>query len=169
MHANVAVAAGDRQRLERLCRYCARPALAIERLEPLPDGRLLYRFKRPWRDGTTHVVFDSLEMLEKLAALVPAPKTHLVRYSGILAPAAKWRSQIVPASCSSPDSKSDSVPHSGCSPESPSSENRPTGNPFLLPSSLPPAPIHLRYYTWAELMQRVFEIDVLNALVASVT
>ena len=44
------------------------------------DGRLVYRFKRPWRDGTTHVVFDPLELLEKLAALVPAPKAHLVRY-----------------------------------------------------------------------------------------
>jgi hypothetical protein len=42
------------------------------------------------------VVFEGLELLEKLAALVSAPKTHLVRYSGILAPAAKWRALIVP-------------------------------------------------------------------------
>jgi hypothetical protein len=49
LHANVAVAAGDRARLERLARYCARGPLAMERLEPLPDGRLLYRFKRAWR------------------------------------------------------------------------------------------------------------------------
>src|SRR2546427_8543417 len=40
-------------RFERLARYCARPPIAMERLEPLADGRLLYRFKRPWRDGTT--------------------------------------------------------------------------------------------------------------------
>ena len=85
-----------RQRLERLARYCARPPLAIERLEPLVNGRLLYRFKRPWSDGTTHVVFEGLELLERLSALVPAPRTHLVRYSGILAPAAKWRARIVP-------------------------------------------------------------------------
>ena len=49
LHANVSVPAGDRQRLERLARYCARPPIAMERLEPLADGRLLYRFKRPWR------------------------------------------------------------------------------------------------------------------------
>ena len=85
LHANVSVPARDRDRLERLVRYCARPPLAIERLEPLPDGRLLYRFKRPWRNGTTHIVLSPLELIEKLAALVPRPKTHLVRYHGILA------------------------------------------------------------------------------------
>ena len=50
LHANVAVHAQDRLRLERLARYCARSPIAMERLEPLADGRLLYRFKRPWRD-----------------------------------------------------------------------------------------------------------------------
>src|SRR6266404_4818759 len=84
-------------RFERLARYCARPPIAMERLEPLADGRLLYRFKRPWRDGTTHVVFEPLELLEKFVAIIPAPKAHLVRYSGILGPAAKWRALIVPA------------------------------------------------------------------------
>ena len=41
VHANVCVPARDRQRLERLCRYCARPAVATERLSLLPDGRVL--------------------------------------------------------------------------------------------------------------------------------
>jgi hypothetical protein len=71
LHANVAVHAEDRSRLERLARYCARPPIAMERLEPHADGRVLYRFKRPWRDGTTHVLMDPLELLEKLAALRP--------------------------------------------------------------------------------------------------
>src|SRR5215471_1143901 len=70
LHANVAVPAGDRARLERLARYCARGPLAMERLERLADGRLLYRFKRAWRDGTTHILLDPLEMLKKLAALI---------------------------------------------------------------------------------------------------
>jgi hypothetical protein len=64
-----------RLRLERLARYCARPPIAMERLEPLADGRLLYRFKRSWRDGTTHVVLDPLELLEKLAALACTPSS----------------------------------------------------------------------------------------------
>src|SRR5207253_2088144 len=76
LHADVSVPAGDRPRLERLARYCARPPVAMERLEALADRRLFYRFyrfKRAWRDGTTHIVMDPLEMLEKLAALIPAP------------------------------------------------------------------------------------------------
>ncbi len=167
LHANVAVAARDRPRLERLVHYCARPPLAIERLEPLADGRLLYRFKRPWRDGTTHIVLAPLELLEKLAALVPRPKSHLVRYHGILAPAAKWRASIVPpaaADTAATGSQSDSLAHPGCR-----SSSAPSTNPSTLAKSAQPAPgssaaadSHLRYYTWSELLQRVFEIDVLE-------
>lgn len=53
LHANVCVPANDRFRLERLCRYVARPPIATERLKQLADGRLLYRLKHRWRDGTT--------------------------------------------------------------------------------------------------------------------
>ena len=96
LHANVAVHADDRPRLERLARYCARAPIAMDRLERLVDGRLLYRFKRPWRDRTTHIVMEPMELLEKLSALVPAPRAHLLRYSGVLAPASKSRPRIVP-------------------------------------------------------------------------
>ena len=82
LHANVAVHADDRPRLERLARYGARAPIAMDRLERLVDGRLLYRFKRPWRDGTTPIVMEPMELLEKLSALVPAPRAHLLRYSG---------------------------------------------------------------------------------------
>src|SRR2546428_13697710 len=34
--------------------------------------------------------------IEKLAALVPAPRAHSVRYSGVFARAAVWRPLIVP-------------------------------------------------------------------------
>jgi putative transposase len=60
LHANVAIAAGDRARLERLAQYCVRGPVALERLEALTDGRLLYRFKRAWRDGTTHIILTPL-------------------------------------------------------------------------------------------------------------
>jgi hypothetical protein len=68
----------------------ARPPLASERLSMLPDGRLAYQFKRPWRDGT-RVICTPLEFIEKLVPLVPKPRVHLTRYSGVLAPVAKWR------------------------------------------------------------------------------
>jgi hypothetical protein len=93
-HANVCIEARDRMRLERLCRYAGRPAVATERLSALPDGRLLYALKRPWRDGTTAVIFERQDFLAKLAVLTPAPRAHLTRYHGVLAPAAAWRPLI---------------------------------------------------------------------------
>ncbi|MBI4472268.1 MAG: transposase [Acidobacteria bacterium] len=58
LHANVAVHADDRPRLQRLLSYYARPPIAMERLERLAEGCLLYRFKRPWRDGSEATLRD---------------------------------------------------------------------------------------------------------------
>jgi len=96
LHAAVAVPARDRRRLERLCKYVARPPLATERLTRLDDGRLCYRLKRRWRDGTTQIVLEPVALLERLALSIPPPRFHLVRYHGILAPCASWRDHIVP-------------------------------------------------------------------------
>ena len=38
---------------------------------------------------------DTLELLEKLAALVPRPFVNLIGYHGVLAPNAKWRREVV--------------------------------------------------------------------------
>jgi hypothetical protein len=83
LHADVSVPARDRRRLERLCRYMARPALAIDRLEATADGRLAYRLKSRWRDGTTHILMERYELLERLAPLIPPPRAHQVRYHGL--------------------------------------------------------------------------------------
>ncbi len=42
--------------------------------------------RRHWRDGTAHFVFEPLELIEKLVALVPFPRSNRVRYSGVVAP-----------------------------------------------------------------------------------
>jgi hypothetical protein len=55
LHAAVAVPAGDRDRLEHLCRYVLRPPIAQERLELTPDGKVLLRLRRTWHDGTRAV------------------------------------------------------------------------------------------------------------------
>ncbi|MCP4308375.1 MAG: transposase, partial [bacterium] len=73
LHAIVAVPARDRRRLERLCRYVARPPLAHDRLEGRPEGRLALRLKTPWRDGTTHILMERHELLERLVPLIPPP------------------------------------------------------------------------------------------------
>ena len=74
----------------------ARPPLSLKRLRELPDGRLALALKKPWDDGTSHIVFRPLELLERLAALVPHPGCNLVVYHGVLAPRHRWRSQVVP-------------------------------------------------------------------------
>jgi hypothetical protein len=95
LHADVAVPARDRRRLERLCRYVARPPLAHDRLEARPDGRLALRLKARWRDGTTHILMERCELLERLVPLIPPPRAHQVRYHGVLAPCASARDRIV--------------------------------------------------------------------------
>ena len=76
---------------------CAdRPDLALERLSTNGAGQVVYRLKTPYRDGTTHLVFEPIECLARLAALVPRPRGHWVRYHGTLAPKAKHRSAVVP-------------------------------------------------------------------------
>ena len=52
LHAAVHVAAGDRERLERLCQYLCRPPLGQGRLHRLNDGRVAVALQRPWADGT---------------------------------------------------------------------------------------------------------------------
>jgi putative transposase/transposase-like zinc-binding protein len=96
LHANTAIPAHRWDQLERLIRYTARGALSLERLEQDANGDLMYRFNRPWSDGTTGIKLSPLELLEKLAALVPVPRAHLVRYGGCLAPHSKLRAAIIP-------------------------------------------------------------------------
>ena len=55
LHAGVAAEAHESQKLERLCRYIARPAISEKRLSLSPQGRVRYQLKTPWKNGTTHV------------------------------------------------------------------------------------------------------------------
>ena len=61
-------------------------------VNPTPSLQL----KTPYCDGTTHLVMTPLEFLQRLAALIPHPRLHLIRFYGVLAPHAALRSQIVP-------------------------------------------------------------------------
>jgi hypothetical protein len=96
LHADVSVPARDRSRLERLARYILRQPICLDRLEAQPDGRLSYKLKTKWRDGTTHILMERHELLERLAPLIPPPRAHQVRFHGILAPCASGRDQVVP-------------------------------------------------------------------------
>ena len=102
LHARLVVPAGQRERLERVCRYVLRPPVAQERLSLTGTGQVVLELRHRWRDGTTQLLFDPVELLERLAVLVPRPRVNLILYHGVLAPRAAWRSQVVPRA-SSPD------------------------------------------------------------------
>ena len=98
--------AHERDSLERLCRYIARPAVSNERLSVNDRGQVVYRLKHPFHDGTTHVVLDPIDFIARLAApevplaqrarSVPLPRAHLTRYHGVFAPNFKHRRLIIP-------------------------------------------------------------------------
>jgi hypothetical protein len=93
-----------------------------------------YTLKTPYRDGTTHRVFEPLDFIARLAALVPRPRVHLTRYHGVLAPHSRWRAAITPAG---------------------------RGTASAAPTALTrtPAERH-RALTWAQRLKRVFRIDI---------
>jgi hypothetical protein len=95
LHARVAIDARDRAGLERLCAYGARPALAAERLSLTDDGRVRYRMKRAFADGTRELVWTTDELLSRLCALVPPPGFKIIRHHGAFAPRARGRAALV--------------------------------------------------------------------------
>ena len=131
LHAAVRCGADQRTQLERLCRYITRPALANERLSRNATRQVVLKLKSPYRDGTTHIVMQPQAFMQRLAALVPRPRLHLIRFHGVLAPNAKLRAAV--------------IPH---------------------PAQKDGAPAHEHAHgqaarmRWAQLLKRVFDIDV---------
>ncbi len=132
LHAATAVPAHDRDKLEKLIRYTARPPLATERLQVLPNSQLAYRLKKKWRDGTSHIYMTPRQLLAKLAALVPPPRMNLIRFHGVLAPNALARSEVVPVALGHQDAQPDAQR----------------------------SPRRAKRYAWAKLLARVFAVDV---------
>ena len=72
------------------------PGAANERVQINRAGQVVLKLKTAWRDGTTHIVMSPLEFMQRLAALVPRPRLHLIGFHGVLAPNAKLRALVVP-------------------------------------------------------------------------
>ncbi len=94
IHAGVSIKSHQREKMSILFRYISRGPLAKGRVEALSDEKILLKFKKPWSNGATHVVYTNLEFIEKLIALVPPQRAHLVRYHGVFAPSSSWRKEI---------------------------------------------------------------------------
>ncbi len=132
LHAATRVAASDKEGRARLCRYILRPPFANDRLSILPGGDVRLAFKKPWSDGTAAVELAPLAFIARLAALVPPPRRHTVRYFGVLSSHARLRSQVVPAPASQP----------------------------LLPADPDKPTRKSRYIPWAELLRRTFGFEI---------
>ena len=135
LEAGAHVHENDRAALEHLCRYGLRPPLALSRLSRTSDGRVLLHLKRPMHDGTREVAFTPLQLIRRLAALVPPARWNQTRYFGQFAGRAKLRRKVLPGSPPSTPKKS-----KGAEPAEPRT-------PYRLP--------------WAQLLARTFAIDVL--------
>ena len=145
LHAGISAGATERRKLERLCRYISRPALSEKRLSLTADGQVRYRFKTPWRDGTTELVLEPLDFLARLAALVPRPRINLTRFHGVFAPNSRLRVRVTPARRATGATK---TPMTGAH------EPTTAAGPTPLASS-----------RWARRLARVFGIDIASCSV----
>lgn len=150
IHAATCINGRDRKRLERMCHYVTRPALAQDRLHILDDGRVRYDMKRVWADGTEAIVLDPLDFIARLCALVPAPYFNLTRFHGVLAPNANLRPQVVPGTGNVPAEPQqlelftrDNIMH--CLRAEPANDS---------------PPCRSGRHPWAQLLKRTFAVDI---------
>lgn len=144
LHAGVSCKAAERKKLERICRYIARPAVSEERLKMSEKGQVVYQLKKAYDDGTTHVVMSPMELLEKLSAIVPRPRVHLTRFHGILAPHDRHRKLVVPRAPEGDPVQPADLEFKALTPEQQLLENKKKNQRM----------------NWARLLKRVFNIDV---------
>jgi hypothetical protein len=157
--AGVCIEADDRAALERLLRYCARPPFAMERLRK--DGTaLVYRCAKqhsePGSDkrGTKadELPLTPLELIDRIAALVPPPRTHRHRYFGVLAPNSPLRCAVTAL-----------AQGAAAQPATAQGEGA-LGVGNALPTRAEPAqpvpvpPKRPAHYLWAVLIARIYEV-----------
>jgi len=145
--AAVRIEAWARVGPELLVRYCARPPFALERLSRINDSEaVVYRLPEPLPDGCTELVLTPLELLERLAALIPPPRVHRHRYKGVLAPNSLWRAEVT-AQAAQASERVAAQPA-----DSPSTEPR-SDEPSTVDSGRRAA-----RYLWARLLARIYEV-----------
>ena len=141
LHAGVVIKAGDKPGLERMCRYLGRPPVAESRLQMLDDGKIAVDLKRAWAGDVVRQEFEPEDFIARLAAIVPPPGFHMLRYLGAIAPHAKIRAHVVPRP----------------RPPDPGKDGKDGKDP--VPTG-PLAPCRPARMAWADLLARVFAVDV---------
>lgn len=91
LHAGVFANADEPEKLEQLCRSMSCHAFSEQRLSMTQHEQVRYELKTPYRDGSTHVLFSPIDFIDKLTALIPAPRINRTRFYGFFAPNSKLR------------------------------------------------------------------------------
>lgn len=93
LNANVKIEGWDKDGLERLIRYCARPPFKSENIR-VHNSLINYRLPKPSHDGRLFMTLAPVEFLEKISHFIPYPRRHRRHYHGVLAPSSQLRKQI---------------------------------------------------------------------------
>jgi hypothetical protein len=93
LDASVKVESFDKEALERLIRYCARPPFNSENVR-VHSSLINYRFPKASHDGRLFMTLDPLDFLERISRFIPYPRRHRRHYHGVLAPSSPLRKQV---------------------------------------------------------------------------
>jgi len=159
----VRIEAADRAGLERLLRYCARPPFAMNRLKQR-GADLVYRCGKghtePMQSDkySGELVLTPLELIDRIAQLVPPPRTHRHRYYGVLAPNSPLRAAVTAmAQVATPEVGSpvtgDAHTDAGTTVAVAGAGVAVQPGPPAKPKPRPPS-----HYLWAALIARIFEV-----------
>ena len=163
---SVCIAAQDRAGLERLLRYCARPPFACERLRKA--GReLVYRCAKQHSEPGSHphnkrgakadeITLTPLELIDRIAKLVPPPRTHRHRYYGVLAPNSPLRAAVVALAQGAAVQPAQAEPASTDAGEGALGAGNPL--PIQAESAQLVPPKRPAHYLWAVLIARIYEV-----------
>ena len=154
LDAGVRIEAEDRPGLERLLRYCARPVFALERLRQIDPEHLVYESNKPGLGGSVSLLLTPLELIERLAALIPPPRRHRHRYYGVLAPNAPLRAAVTALAVANneaplPAARPEAVPATAPAASIPNAPDEVTSEPAHRKAAR---------YVWALLLARIYEV-----------
>lgn len=169
IHAGVTVHAADKDGRERLIRYCARPALSMERMSETRDGLIAYRLRHAQKGKATHRVMQPVDFLARIAAVTTPPRHPLIRYFGVYGPHSSLRKLCVPDVDDAPQAEpTTSTSHAtGSTPTAPDPDGTQTlppdppaqGAATKLTAGIAPCPTRI---DWATLLKRTYDLDVLS-------
>ena len=172
LHAATTVHEDDRAGLERLCRYGLRAPFSMRRFSQLPDGRVRYELRRPWptEGGTSELVLDPLDLMRRLAAIMPAPYSNMVRYHGVFASRSKYKSRLPPPGGSEHTAELELAGHSNDDDAATTPGVDSTGEAGQSadnqsddqPDNQPDDQTTPRRFNWATLLKRALDVDALS-------